>query len=365
MDMPTPDPSLLDRKAQIVARLRAALPNAAVIDDPSETLAYECDALTAYRCPPLAVVLPGSTAEVAATLKVCHAEGVPVVPRGAGTSLAGGALPTADSVIVGTARLTRVLETDLADRIIRVESGRTNLSVTGAVADDGFFYAPDPSSQLACAIAGNIAMNSGGAHCLKYGVTTNNLMGVTLVTMDGEVLEIGGAHLDAPGYDLLGLICGSEGQLGIVTEAVLRILPKPEGARPILVGFNSNKVAGACVSDIIRAGILPVAIEFMDRPCIRAVEDFAGAGYPDVEALLIIEVEGSADEIDDPAGPRGGDRPPPRPGGAAREFRPGGIRPDLERPQSGVRRDGADQRLHVPRRHDPGQPVAPCAGTDR
>jgi glycolate oxidase len=208
-------------------------------------------------------------------------------------------MPTADSIILGIARMNDVLETDYENRVIRVQTGRTNLSVTGAVEADGFFYAPDPSSQLACAIAGNIAMNSGGAHCLKYGVTTNNLLGVTMVTIEGEVLEIGGPYLEAGGLDLLGLICGSEGQLGVVTEATLRILPKPEGARPVLVAFDSNEVAGACVSDIIKAGILPVAIEFMDRPVIRATEAHAAAGYPDVEALLIIEVEGSDAEIDD------------------------------------------------------------------
>ena len=191
-----------------------------------------------------------------------------------------------------------VIETDYANRIIKVQTGRTNLSVTGAVEEDGFFYAPDPSSQLACAIAGNIAMNSGGAHCLKYGVTTNNLMGVTMVLMDGEVIEVGGGYLDAGGLDLLGLTCGSEGQLGVVTEATLRILHKPEGARPVLIGFDDNEVAGECVSDIIKAGVLPVAIEFMDRPCIEATEAFAKAGYPMCEALLIIEVEGSDAEID-------------------------------------------------------------------
>ncbi len=298
MQMPAPDQSILARKARIVARLRDVLPGDAVIDDEAETRAYECDALTAYRCPPLAAVLPASTEEVAAVLKICHEEGVPVVPRGAGTSLAGGAMPTADSIILGVARMNEVLETDYENRFIRVQSGRTNLSVSGAVEEDGFFYAPDPSSQLACAIAGNIAMNSGGAHCLKYGVTTNNLLGVTMVMMDGEIVEIGGAHLDAGGLDLLGLICGSEGQLGVVTEATLRILHKPEGARPVLMGFESNEVAGECVSEIIKAGILPVAIEFMDRPCIRATEAFAGAGYPDCEALLIVEVEGSEEEID-------------------------------------------------------------------
>jgi glycolate oxidase len=298
MQMPVPDPVILSRKAELVARLRTVLTDDAVISDPSETRAYECDALTAYKCPPLVAILPATTQEVSDALAICHDMGVPVVPRGSGTSLAGGALPTADSVILGVARMNAVLEADYDNRLIRVQTGRTNLSVTGAVEEHGFFYAPDPSSQLACAIAGNIAMNSGGAHCLKYGVTTNNLMGVTMVLMDGTVIELGGAHLDAAGYDLLGLVCGSEGQLGVVTEATLRILRKPEGARPVLIGFDSNEVAGACVSDIIKAGVLPVAIEFMDRPCIRATEDFAHAGYPDCEALLIVEVEGSEAEID-------------------------------------------------------------------
>ncbi len=298
MEMPQPRAEVLAKKAHLVARLRKVLPEDAVIDEENEVRAYECDALTAYRCPPLAAVLPASTAEVSAVLKICHDEGVPVVPRGSGTSLAGGALPTADSVILGVARLNDVLETDYGNRFIRVQTGRTNLSVTGAVEEEDFFYAPDPSSQLACAIAGNIAMNSGGAHCLKYGVTTNNLMGVTAVMMDGTVVEIGGAHLDAGGLDLLGLICGSEGQLAVVTEATLRILRKPEGARPVLMGYDSSEVAGRVVSDIIRAGILPVAIEFMDRPCILATEAFSGAGYPDCEALLIVEVEGSPEEID-------------------------------------------------------------------
>ena len=299
MEMPRPKQAILSCKAELVEKLQRVMPSDAVISDPMETRAYECDALTAYKCAPLAVVLPGSTQEVSEALRICHEMGVPVVPRGAGTSLAGGVLPTEDSVILGVARLTEVLETDYENRLIRVQSGRTNLSVTGAVEEQGFFYAPDPSSQLACAIAGNIAMNSGGAHCLKYGVTTNNLMGVTLVQMDGTIMELGGAHMDAGGYDLLGVVCGSEGQLGVVTEATLRILPKPEGARPVLMGYDSNEVAGQVVSDIIKAGVLPVAIEFMDRPCIRACEAFAKAGYPDCEALLIVEVEGSEAEIDE------------------------------------------------------------------
>ena len=297
--MPSPDQTVLNRKAAIVAALAEVLPADSVISDEHETRAYECDALTAYRCPPLAVVLPRTSEECAAAMKLCHDLGVSVVPRGAGTSLAGGSLPTADSVILGTARLKDVLEIDYDNRFIRVQTGVTNLSVTGQVEDDGFFYAPDPSSQLACAIAGNIAMNSGGAHCLKYGVTTNNLLGVRMVMTDGEIVEIGGPAMDAPGLDLLGLICGSEGQLGIVTEATLRILPKPEGARPILIGFDSAETAGECVGNIIKAGVLPVAIEYMDRPCIRVVENFAKAGYPMCEALLIVEVEGSEAEIDD------------------------------------------------------------------
>ena len=298
MDMPAPNPNILAEKSMIVTKLRNVLTHGTVIDDPAETRVYECDALSAYRCQPLCAVLPTTTEEVSAVLRVCHAAGVPVVPRGSGTSLAGGAMPTADAVILGVSRMNAVLETDFGARVIRVQTGRTNLSVTGAVEAEGFFYAPDPSSQLACAIAGNIAMNSGGAHCLKYGVTTNNLLGVTMVLMDGTVVELGGAHMDPAGLDLLGLVCGSEGQLGVVTEATLRILPKPEGARPILVGYDSNEVAGQCVSDIIKAGVLPVAIEFMDRPCIEATEAFAKAGYPMCEALLIIEVEGSEEEID-------------------------------------------------------------------
>ena len=299
MEMPAPNQNVLNRKPELVKRLLSVLPRDAVIDHEAETKAYECDALSAYRCPPLAAVLPRTTEEISAILKICNEMQVPVVPRGSGTSLSGGALPTADSVILGVARMNAVLETNYSDRYIKVQSGRTNLSVTGAVEVDGFFYAPDPSSQLACAIAGNIAMNSGGAHCLKYGVTSNNLLGVKFVTMQGDIIEIGGPHLDAEGLDLLGLICGSEGQLGIVTEATLRILPKPEGALPVLIGFDKNETAGACVADIVKAGVLPVAIEFMDSPCIKATEAFAGAGYPLCEALLIIEVEGSKAEIDE------------------------------------------------------------------
>lgn len=295
MDMPPLNAQIVAQKPLLVARLQAAVGR--VIDDAHELRAYECDALSAYACAPMAVVLPTTTSEVSAVLQICHQMNVPVVPRGAGTSLSGGALPTGDCVVLGLARMNGILETDYDNRFVHVQAGRTNLSVTGAL--DGFFFAPDPSSQLACAIGGNIAMNSGGAHCLKYGVTTNNLLGVTIVLMDGTVHQIGGPWMDAGGIDLLAVICGSEGQLGIVTEAYLRILPKPLGALPVLVGFDTSAQAGECVADIIKAGLLPVAIEFMDRPCIRATESFAKAGYPDCEALLIIEVEGSLDEITD------------------------------------------------------------------
>lgn len=299
MEMPSSNNSIINDKDRLIGLFNRILSTDSIISDPYETKAYECDGLTAYKCPPLAVLLPRTTEEVSEILKICHEEKVPVIPRGAGTSLSGGALPTSDSVILGTSRLNNILDLDIENRMVRVQTGVTNLSVTEAVENEGFFYAPDPSSQLVCTIAGNIAMNSGGAHCLKYGVTTNNLLGVKIVLMDGSVMELGGEYLDSGGLDLLGVVCGSEGQLGIVTEAVLKIIPKPEGARPILLGFDSNVIAGNCVSDIIGEGILPVAIEFMDRLCIRACEDFVGAGYPDVEALLIVEVEGSAKEIDE------------------------------------------------------------------
>jgi glycolate oxidase len=294
---PAPDATVMARAEEIVAGLVQILGAGAVIAAPEARRAYETDALTAYRSAPLAVVLPASTEEVAAVLKFLNENHVKVVARGAGTSLSGGALPSADCVVIGLARLNRVLAIDYDDRVATVQAGVTNINITNAVSGRGFFYAPDPSSQLACTIAGNIAMNSGGAHCLKYGVTTNNLLGVTMVLIDGTVVSLGGAHLDADGYDLLGLITGSEGQLGIVTEATVRILRAAEGARPMLMGFASAEAAGGCVAAIIGSGIVPVAIEYMDRPAIKVCESFAHAGYPlDVEAMLIVEVEGSETE---------------------------------------------------------------------
>ncbi|ACA17444.1 FAD linked oxidase domain protein [Methylobacterium sp. 4-46] len=296
---PAPDPAILARRDAIIEGLRPLVAPEALVTSEDERRAFETDGLTAYRRMPLAVILPSSTAEVAAVMRYCHAEGVRVVPRGAGTSLAGGAIAQEDAVILGVAKMNQVLSLDYRNRTARVQAGITNLAISGAVAHEGFFYAPDPSSQLACTIAGNIAMNSGGAHCLKYGVTTNNLLGVTLVLVDGTVVEIGGEHLDGAGYDLLGLICGSEGQLGVVTEATVRILRAAEGARPALMGFGSVEAAGACTAAIIGAGIIPVAIEYMDREAITICEAFAKAGYPlDAEAMLIIEVEGSPEECD-------------------------------------------------------------------
>ena len=295
---PKPDPKILARRDEIVAGLAAILPPDGVIADLAGRRAFETDALTAYRRVPLAVALPRSVEEVAATMKFCRDVGVNVVPRGAGTSLSGGAIPQEDAVVIGLSKMNRILEINLADRYARVEAGVTNLAISDAVAPDGFFYAPDPSSQLACTIGGNVGMNSGGAHCLKYGVTVNNLLGVRLVTLDGEVLDLGGSELEPAGLDWVGLVCGSEGQLGIVVEATVKLLRAAEGARPVLFGFDSADDASRCVAAILGAGILPVAMEYMDRPAIAICEDFAHAGYPlDVEAMLIVEVEGGEAEI--------------------------------------------------------------------
>ena len=296
---PAPDPKILARRDQIIAGLAALVPPECLVTSEDERRAFETDALTAYRRMPLAVVLPRTTEETSKVMAYLHAQGVKVVPRGAGTSLSGGAIPQEDAVVVGVSKMSKILEVDYADRIARVQAGVTNLGISNAVAADGFFYAPDPSSQLACTIAGNIGMNSGGAHCLKYGVTTNNVLGVKMVLVDGTVVDIGGDWLDAAGVDLLGLIIGSEGQLGIVTEATVRLLRQAEGARPVLFGFATPEEAAACVSDIIGHGIIPVAIEFMDKLAIEICEAFAHAGYPlDAGALLIVEVEGSDEEME-------------------------------------------------------------------
>ena len=299
MKMPEPDADVLARRDRIVAALRALVPGEGVIAGEREMRPYESDGLTAYRQLPMVVVLPETTAQVSAVLRYCHDNGIKVVPRGAGTSLSGGALPLGDGVLLGMAKFNRICPIDYDNRLAVVEPGVTNLAISDAVAHEGFYYAPDPSSQIACTIGGNVAENSGGVHCLKYGMTTNNLLGCEMVLMTGEVIRLGGAHLDSGGYDLLGVITGSEGLLGVVTEITVRLLKKPEGARALLIGFPSSEDAGSCVSRIIGAGIIPAGMEMMDGPAIAATEAFVHAGYPlDVEALLIVELDGPPAEID-------------------------------------------------------------------
>ena len=299
MQMPEPDRSIIERRRDIAAALSEIVPGEGVIYDPDELRAYETDGLTAYRQLPLIVVLPETTEQVSRVLKYCDREGVKVVPRGAGTSLSGGALPLADGILLGLGKFNRVLEIDYANRCVVAQPGVTNLGITKAVEAEGFYYAPDPSSQIACSIGGNVAENSGGVHCLKYGLTTNNLLGLELVLIDGTVLRIGGKHLDSESYDLLGVLTGSEGLLGVVTEVTVRILKKPETARALLLGFPSSEQAGDCVAAIIGAGIVPGGMEMMDKPAIHAAEAFVQAGYPlDVEALLIVELDGPGVEVD-------------------------------------------------------------------
>ncbi|MCA1941803.1 MAG: FAD-binding protein [Caenispirillum bisanense] len=299
MLMPPPDQGTIARRSEIVEALRRIVPGEGVIADEDELRAYDCDALTAYKQLPLVVVLPENTEQVSRILKWCHAKGVKIVPRGAGTSLSGGSLPLADAVTIGMGRFNRILDIDFENRCATVQPGVTNLAITTAVAHAGFYYAPDPSSQIACSIGGNVAENAGGVHCLKYGLTTNNLLGVEMVLPDGEIVRLGGKHLDAGGYDLLGVVTGSEGMLGIVTEVTVRILKKPETAKAVLMGFPTSEAGGDCVAAIIGAGIIPAGLEMMDRPAIHAAEDFVHAGYPlDVEALLICELDGPAAEVE-------------------------------------------------------------------
>ncbi len=299
LTMPIPDAEVIARRAAIAADLRRMVPGEGVVEAPVEMRAFETDGLTAYRQMPLVVVLPETTAQVSDILKYAHDKGVKVVPRGAGTSLSGGALPLADGILLGMSKFNRVLDIDYANRCAVVQPGVTNLAITRAVEHKGFYYAPDPSSQIACTIGGNVAENSGGVHCLKYGLTANNVLGIEMVLITGEVIRLGGKHLDSEGYDLLGLMTGSEGLLGVVTEVTVRILQKPETARAVLVGFPTSEDAGKCVADIISAGIIPGGMEMMDRPAIHAAEEFVHADYPlDVEALLIVELDGPQVEVD-------------------------------------------------------------------
>ena len=299
LKMPEADADVLARRDAIVAVLRAIVPGEGVIAGEREMRPYESDGLTAYRQLPMVVVLPDTTAQVSRVLRYCYDEGIRVVPRGSGTSLSGGALPLADAVLLGMGKFNRVREIDYDNRAVVAEPGVTNLAISTAVADAGFYYAPDPSSQIACSIGGNVAENSGGVHCLKYGLTTNNVLGCELVLITGEVVRLGGKHLDSGGYDLLGVITGSEGLLGVVTEVTVRILRKPETARAMLIGFSTSEDGGECVARIIGSGIIPGGMEMMDRLAIHAAEEFLHCGYPlDVEALLIVELDGPGAEVD-------------------------------------------------------------------
>jgi glycolate oxidase len=297
--MPAPDRATLARRAEIVADMRIIVPGEGVVDAENAMRVFESDGLTAYRQLPMVVVLPETTAQVSRILKYCSDRNIRVVPRGSGTSLSGGALPLEDAVLLVMSRFNRILDVDFANRTVTAQPGVTNLGITRAVEHEGFYYAPDPSSQIACSIGGNVAENSGGVHCLKYGLTANNVLGIEMVLINGEVIRLGGKHLDSEGYDLLGVMTGSEGLLGVVTEVTVRILRKPETARGVLLGFPSSEEAGQCVADIIGAGIIPGGMEMMDRPAIHAAEAFVNAGYPlDVEALLIVELDGPAAEVD-------------------------------------------------------------------
>ena len=299
MEMSAPDDGVLQRRAEIVDALRRIVPGEGVIVSETERRAYESDGLTAYHQLPMVVVLPAQVEQIAAVLRYCQKSGVKVVPRGAGTSLSGGALPLADGVLLGMAKFNRILDIDYDNRCVVAQPGVTNLAITQAVEKTGFYYAPDPSSQIACTIGGNVAENSGGVHCLKYGVTSNNILGIEMVLMDGKVIRLGGKHHDPGGYDLLGVLTGSEGLLGVVTEVTVRILPKPTTARALLIGFATTEDAGNCVAAVIAAGIIPGGMEMMDRPAIHAAEAFVKVGYPlDVEALLIVELDGPPAEVD-------------------------------------------------------------------
>ena len=298
MQMPKPDESVIARREELAAGLREIVPGEGVIDGEEELRAFDCDGLMAYKQLPLIVVLPETTKQVSDILKYCHANNVKIVPRGAGTGLSGGALPLADAITLGLGKFKKILDIDFENRCVVMQPGVTNLGITTAVEHAGFYYAPDPSSQIACSIGGNVAENSGGVHCLKYGLTTNNVLGVEMVMMNGEIIRFGGKHLDSGGLDLLGVITGSEGLLGVITEVTVRILKKPETARALLIGFPTMIDAGNCVADVIAAGIIPGGMELMDKQIIHAAEDFVHAGYPlDVEGLMVVELDGPDAEV--------------------------------------------------------------------
>ena len=297
MQMPAPDPQIFLRRPSVIAELRRLVPEGVIAEDDA-LVAYDSDAFTAYRQKPLAVVLPKTAEQVSAVLRFCLCNNVKVVPRGAGTSLSGGALPLSDGIVIGLSRMSRILQIDLENRCAVVQPGVTNLAITRAVEEHGFYYAPDPSSQIACTIGGNVAENSGGIHCLKYGLTTNNLMGVEFALMDGTRVRFGGKAHDSGGIDFLGLVTGSEGLLGIVTEVTVRLRPVPPSTRALLLAFPTIEQAGACVAGIIAAGVIPAAMEIMDRFAMNAIEAYCAPGYPtSAGAILIAEVDGADVEV--------------------------------------------------------------------
>lgn len=299
MKMPKPNQETIARRAEIIRDLSKIIPGEGVIEDERELRAYECDGLMAYRQLPMVVALPETTEQVSQILKYCHDNGVKIVPRGAGTGLSGGALPLADGVTVGLGKFNSVLEIDYENRCVVAQPGVTNRAITDAVEDEGFYYAPDPSSKIACTIGGNVAENAGGMHCLKYGLTTNNVLGVEIVLMTGEIVRLGGKHMEAGNLDLLGAVTGSEGLLGIITEVTVRILKSPATASALLVGFPSVEAGGECVAKIISSGIVPGAMEMMDKMAIDAMQQFVDSGYPlDVESLLVVELDGPEAEVE-------------------------------------------------------------------
>ena len=297
--MPKPEEEILANRALLIERLRKILPDNNVIDEEAALKAYECDALTMYRQLPLVVALPETVPQVSEIMALAAEMNVKVVPRGAGTSLSGGSLPLGDGILLGMGKFNRVLEIDYPNRCARVQPGVTNLAITQAVEHEGFYYAPDPSSQIACSIGGNVGENAGGVHCLKYGLTTNNILGLEIVLIGGEIIHLGGKHLDSELYDLMGLMTGSEGLLGVITEVTVRILKKPQTARGVLLGFPSVAAGAECVAAVIGAGIIPGGMEMMDNMALVATEDFQPCGYPrDAESLLVVELDGTQSEVD-------------------------------------------------------------------
>ncbi|MBK5931585.1 FAD-linked oxidase C-terminal domain-containing protein [Halochromatium salexigens] len=293
-----PDERPLNPKPEVISELRRLLPAASVLATEAELAPYECDGLSAFQQRPLVVALPETVEQVQQIMQLCHRLEVPVVARGAGTGLSGGALPLADGVLLSLAKFNRIIAIDPANRSARVQPGVRNLAISEAVAPHGLYYAPDPSSQIACSIGGNVAENSGGVHCLKYGLTVHNILKLTLVSVEGELFEVGAEALDSPGLDLLALMTGSEGMLGIIVEVTVKLLPKPERAQALLASFDSVERAGAAVAEIIGAGIIPAGLEMMDNPAIRAAEAFVHAGYPvDAAAILICELDGFNAEV--------------------------------------------------------------------